>query len=93
MKNLAYKKGEVQLTIATGMAFVAFVVSPVVAYYSGQASSARDIAAISERVARLEEAVPAIKEDTREIRESLQSIEKALRIAPSVVQGRTLKSE
>ena len=79
MKNFL-QKGQVQLTMATGMVAISFVASPIIAYFSAQAATKEEIASISERAAKLETSVPRMEQDIRDIRDSLKSIEKALRI-------------
>ena len=74
-----YQKGQIQMTIATTVALVSFIVAPIIAYFSAQAATKTDIANVSERTARLETSVPAIQQDIRDIKMSVQAIEKSLR--------------
>jgi hypothetical protein len=62
------------------MTGVGFIVTPVVAYFSGQTATAKEISAVSERTAKLETIVPTIKEDTDEIKEDIRDIKKAFNI-------------
>ena len=77
MKN--FNKGQIQLTLATALMGISFLVAPVVAYFSAQAATKMDIAEVSERTARLEVAVPLMQQDLRDIKITLQAIEKSLR--------------
>jgi len=78
MKN--FNKGQIQLTLATALMGISFLVAPVVAYFSAQAATKTEIAEVSERTARLETSVQNTDKNITEIKEDIKDIRKALNI-------------
>lgn len=85
MRKYLLQKGEITVSVATAIALIGLVAGPIVAFYTAQAATQKDIADNSERITALETFIPTI--DTR-----LTNIEKAVGVPPSVVKGSTLNA-
>ena len=69
-------KGQIQITIPIAMGLIAFIVSPVAAFFGAQMTNKEAQSKISERTAVLETSVPRIEKSIDEIKDSIKSIEK-----------------
>lgn len=67
-------RGQIQLTFATGLAGIAFVASPIVAFFSAQAASDAKIAELTERTAVLENSISNTDMNVREIRDDIKDL-------------------
>jgi hypothetical protein len=53
-ERLITKRGQLELSVATGLAAISFVAAPIIAYFTAQLSTQQKINDVSERVVRVE---------------------------------------
>ena len=73
-------KGQIQLTLLGGMTAIAFVVSPVVSYFSAVRATDAKIAEIKERTAVLENSIINTDKSIAEMKTDLREIKRALNV-------------